>query len=64
MFLDGNQLMAQLVGQPAFEIFAQSPSVFFLTVVDATLEFGAGKGPAPTVTLHQGGNNLSLARVP
>lgn len=63
VFLEGKHLMTQLVGQPAFEIFAESPSVFFLTVVDATLEFGAGKDPAPTVTLHQSGNNLPFARV-
>jgi hypothetical protein len=64
VFLDGRRLMTQLVGQPAFEIFAESPSVFFLTVVDATLEFAAGKGAAPGVTLHQGGNHLAFARVP
>jgi CubicO group peptidase (beta-lactamase class C family) len=64
VFLDGTRLMTQLVGQPAFEIFAESPSVFFLTVVDATLEFAAGKGAAPGVTLHQGGNHLAFARVP
>jgi CubicO group peptidase (beta-lactamase class C family) len=64
VFLDGRRLMTQLVGQPAFEIFAQSPSLFFLTVVDATLEFAGGKGPAPTVTLHQGGQNLEVTRAP
>ena len=64
VFIDDHRLMTQLAGQPAFEIFAQSPSVFFLKVVDATLEFGAGNGPAPTVTLHQGGNNLEFARAP
>lgn len=64
IFLDGNRLMTQLAGQPAFEIFAESPSTFFLTVVDATLEFGAGKQQAPTVTLRQGGNTLELKRLP
>ena len=37
--LDGNQLMAQLTGQPAFPIFAESETLFFYKVVEATLEF-------------------------
>ena len=37
--LDGSQLMAQLTGQPAFPIFAESETLFFYKVVDATLEF-------------------------
>jgi CubicO group peptidase (beta-lactamase class C family) len=64
VFLEANRLMAQMAGQPALEIFAESPSVFFLTAVDATLEFGAGKELAPTVTLHQGSNTLEFKRVP
>ncbi len=37
--LDGSQLMAQLTGQPAFPIFAESETLFFYKVVEATLEF-------------------------
>ena len=64
VFFDGSRLMAQMAGQPAAEIFAESPSVFFLTVVDATLEFGAGNGPAPSVVLRQGSDTREFARVP
>ncbi|WP_052631564.1 serine hydrolase [Pseudoxanthomonas suwonensis] len=54
---------AQLAGQPAFEIFAESPTRFFLKVVDAALEFAPGEAPASGVTLHQGGKALEYARV-
>jgi D-alanyl-D-alanine carboxypeptidase len=62
VFLDGDVPKAQLSGQPAFEIFAESPSRFFLKVVDATLEF-APEGDIPqTVTLRQGGAVLEFRR--
>ncbi|MEO5629754.1 MAG: serine hydrolase [Thermomonas sp.] len=60
--LDGDIPKAQLAGQPAFEIFAESPSRFFLTVVDATLEFSPDAGRAETVTLDQGGQQISFKR--
>ena len=53
--LDGNQLKAQLTGQPAHPIFAETQTLFFYKVVDATLEFQ--RDPAGTVTgvrLRQG----------
>ncbi|TDK23835.1 serine hydrolase [Luteimonas aestuarii] len=62
VFLDGDTLKAQLSGQPAFEIFAESPSKFFLKVVEATLEF-APEGEIPdTVTLRQGGAVIEYRR--
>ena len=64
VFLEGIQLKAQLSGQPAFDIFAQSPDSFFLTVVDATLAFAAGKDGAPAVTLSQGGTTTEFQRMP
>lgn len=36
---EGDRLFAQATGQPAFELFAASPTTFFLRVVDAQLEF-------------------------
>ena len=36
---DGGRFLAQLTGQPAFEIFAESEKKFFLKVVDAQLTF-------------------------
>ncbi len=54
VFLEGTQLKTQLDGQPAFDLFAETPSKFFLTVVDATLEFAPEAGATTGVTLHQG----------
>lgn len=62
VFLDGDAPKAQLSGQPAFEIFAESPSKFFLKVVDATLEFAPEGDIAQTVTLRQGGARLEFKR--
>ena len=62
VFLDGDVPKAQLTGQPAFEIFAESPSRFFLKVVDATLEFAPGTGAPATVTLRQNGAVMAFAR--
>lgn len=60
--LDGEKLTAQLAGQPAFEIFAESPTKFFLKVVEAALEFSPGDAPASSATLHQGGQVIEFKR--
>jgi D-alanyl-D-alanine carboxypeptidase len=52
--LEGSQLKTQLDGQPAFEVFAESPNRFFLTVVDATMDFAPESGQATAITLRQG----------
>ncbi len=53
--LDSNQLMAQMTGQPKFPIFAESATLFFYKVVDATLEFQTdASGTATGVRLRQG----------
>ncbi len=53
--LDGTQLKAQLTGQPAFPIFAESETLFFFKVVDATLEFQKdASGAVTAVRLRQG----------
>jgi len=53
--LEGDHLTTQLSGQPAFRIFAESESTFFLRVVDATLEFDRNTSGAVTgVMLRQG----------
>ncbi len=54
VFVEGTQLKTQLDGQPAFNLYAESPSKFFLTVVDATLTFKPTEGSVTGVTLHQG----------
>ena len=56
MSREGDQLFAQLTGQPKFPIFPESDHKFFLKVVDAQLTFdGDAQGKATQVTLHQGG---------
>ncbi|HYM86494.1 MAG TPA: serine hydrolase, partial [Pseudoxanthomonas sp.] len=60
--LDGEKLTTQLAGQPAFELFAESPTKFFLKVVEASLEFAPGDAPATSVTLRQGGQTLEFKR--
>ena len=53
--LDGTQLKAQLTGQPAFPIFAESETLFFFKVVEATLEFQKdASGTVTAVRLRQG----------
>ncbi len=60
----GTQLNAQATGQPAFEIFPESPTKFFLTVVDAQMEFTPGAdGRMASLTLHQGGQHIPGRRV-
>ena len=63
VFSEDGALKAQLAGQPAFEIFAETDSRFFLKVVPAELVFAEGE-VAPAVTLHQGGNTIEFARQP
>jgi D-alanyl-D-alanine carboxypeptidase len=61
VFVEGDQLKVQLSGQPAFDLYAETPDRFFLTVVDATLDFAAGE-PAPSLTLNQGGGMIEFTR--
>jgi hypothetical protein len=63
VFLEGGQLKTQLDGQPAFDLFAETPSKFFLTVVEATLTFAPDSGAVASVTLHQGPAVIEFTRV-
>lgn len=55
MTLEGNQLMTQATGQPKFPLYAESETKFFLTVVDAEVEFFKNdKGKVAYMMLHQG----------
>ncbi len=60
--VDGATAKAQLTGQPAFEIFPESPTRFFLKVVDAVLVFAPEDGRPATVTLLQGGREMVFRR--
>lgn len=54
--LDGNKLMGRVGTQPAFQLFAQSPTTFFLRAAPATVEFDTDAAGAVTgLTVVQGG---------
>ncbi len=54
--LESGQLHVQVTGQPKLPIFAESPTKFFLKVVDAQITFAPATGDAPAyLVLHQGG---------
>ena len=61
--LDGTRPRAQLTGQPTFPIFAESETLFFFKVVEATLEFQQeANGAATAVRLRQGPINALAPR--
>lgn len=60
--LEGKQLMAQATGQPKFPLFAESPTRFFLKVVDAQLEFFKENGKVTYLVLHQNGHDAKAAK--
>jgi hypothetical protein len=60
---DGTHLFAQLTGQPSAEIFPQSATEFFYTVVDAQITFERdAQGKATAAVLHQMGRDLRWTR--
>jgi CubicO group peptidase (beta-lactamase class C family) len=60
-----NRLFVQATGQPKLEVFAETPTKFFMKVVDAELEFVTdGKTPATQVILKQGGAQTTANRIP
>ncbi len=62
--VNGNQIFAQLTGQPQFEIFAESEDNFFLKVVPAKLVFSKDdNGIVNMATLHQGGQKVPAKKI-
>ena len=65
VFRDGARLLAQATGQPALELFPESPTRFFLKEVDAQIDFvRTGDGPVSGLVLHQGGHDTPGKRKP
>jgi len=60
--LDGNQLSGQLTGQQKFPIYAESDTLFFFKVVDASIEFDKGARPAAFLILRQNGRETKATR--
>jgi len=60
----GNQLFAQLTGQPHAEIYAQSEREFFYKVVRASISFQSdAQGRTTGLVLHQNGADLPAPRI-
>lgn len=61
---EGEQLFCQATGQPRFEVYAATPTRFFLKVVQADIEFYPDeKGAVNKMVLFQGGQELEGKRV-
>ena len=60
--IEGKQLMSQATGQPKFPLFAESPTKFFLKVVDAQVEFFKEGGKVTYLVLHQNGHDTKAMR--
>ena len=61
---EGNQLFAQLTGQPKFEIFPQSETNYFWKVVDAQVTFVKDTAGKVTKAIHhQGGRTFDAPKI-
>lgn len=62
--LEGNQLYAQLTGQPKFPIFPSSKNEFYWKVVDASVTFAADeKGDVTQAIHHQNGRQFEAKKL-
>ncbi len=62
--LEEGRLMAQATGQQKFEIFPQSETEFYYTVVEAQITFNRNDaGAVESLTLHQNGQNVPGRKV-
>ncbi len=58
VFKEGDKLMTQATGQPAFELFPEGENKFFLQVVNAKVTFTRDdKGVVTGLIIHQGGQD-------
>ena len=59
VFKEGDKLMTQATGQPAFELYPESVDNFFLKVVEAKVTFTRDdKGVVTGLVIHQGGRDV------
>jgi hypothetical protein len=63
VFIDGEALKAQLVGQPPVTLRATSATNFEVEETKATVAFSDGDAPATEVTIRQNGGEVVLKRV-
>lgn len=61
---EGDKLYAQATDQPKIEIFAESETEFFVTVVDAQMTFVKDeKGQVTQLILHQNGRDIPARKI-
>jgi hypothetical protein len=61
---EGDKLFAQATDQPRFQLFAESPTEFFLKGIDAQVTFVKDdKGLVTQLILHQGGQNTPAKKI-
>lgn len=61
---EADHLLTRLTGQSDVPFHAQSPTEFFSDIVNAQITFIRGeRGPAASVTLHQGGASYPMQRI-
>ena len=61
---EGDQVYAQLTGQPRAAIYAKGEREFFYKIVDAQISFqGDVQGQATSLVLHQGGRDQTANRI-
>ncbi|HET8674685.1 MAG TPA: serine hydrolase, partial [Blastocatellia bacterium] len=61
---EGDKFMAQATGQPKVEIFAETETKFFLTIIDAQLEFVKGAdGKVTHMVFRQEGGVLEAKKI-
>ncbi|WP_378175002.1 serine hydrolase [Aquimarina sp. SS2-1] len=62
--VEGNSIYAKATGQPKFEIFAETETLFFLKVVPAEITFNKKEdGAVDSLTLNQGGRQMPAKRI-
>ena len=64
VFLDGEQLKAEVVGQASTVLWAESADKFLVAVADATVEFSPTKGAPQMAALHEGNDVIEFKRKP
>lgn len=63
MRVENGRLLAQVTGQPPFELFAEKPDQFFLKAVDAQVRFTRSTaGTVDGLVLTQGGRDMPAPR--
>ena len=61
---EGDQLYAELTGQPRAAIYAKDKAEFFYKIVDARISFQAdAQGKTTALVLHQGGRDQTANRI-